>query len=442
MKKSGPPSIFIAPIDLSGIYSAMTSGLREIGVRADFLNLGTDSNGQWDRSQSEWPVRFYVSTYETTVARITDRSLSQVRRALIRFRWIACQLVLVAWVALRYDVIILRAGLPTGVSHELDLWLYRKLGKKIIVIFQGSDSRPPFLLPDKPYETPAELMLRTEIVRERVLRAHRIADIVVENPLSSQNHDRKCCVAQMVGIAVDERKLAPGLGVMQANVGESGSGRSIRILHGPSSPALKGSDRIRACIASLRAKGHEIDYVEITGRPNAEVMIELARCDIVIDQMYSDTYGSVFATEAIGFGRPVVVCGYGREFLERFVPEEATVPLIYCAPMELEAIVEQLIIDPDHRRRVGAAGRDFFTRFADSRSAARRLLRLAAGEAPESWFFDPKEVLYAKGTAGTEERVARNIRKLLDVYGENGLLLDGKPALKREVVAFARTHSS
>ena len=32
--------------------------------------------------------------------------------------------------------------------------------------------------------------------------------------------------------------------------------------------------------ASLKQKGHKIDYVEISGRPNHEVMEELGRSDI------------------------------------------------------------------------------------------------------------------------------------------------------------------
>ncbi len=438
MKKQRKPSVFIAPIDIAGIFSCLTRGLREIGCKADFLSLGTDLNGGWDRSQNDWPVRFYIDVYEAMVEAAPD-ALTPLKRLVLRMKWLIAQVLLMAWVSLRYDVIVLKAGMSTGVSRDLDIWLYRKLGKKIIVIFQGSDSRPPFFRPEKPHESPEELMRLVRSTQERVRHAHQIADIIVDNPLSGQNHDRKCCIYQIIGIVVDEKKLEPGLVVRDAEkANPESSDRPLRILHAPSAPLLKGTDRIRAAIASLKQKGHKIDYVEISGRPNHEVMEELGRSDIVVDELYSDMHGAVFATEAAGFGLPVVVCGYGKNFFDRFIPKEASLPSVFAHPDEIEPTLERLIVDAEYRHRMGAAARAFFIGFGDRRATARRLLTLAAGDAPEEWFFDPHDVQYVQGAAGEERRIAANIQKLIDAYGEGALLLDDKPELKKRAVAFAR----
>ncbi len=93
--------------------------------------------------------------------------------------------------------------------------------------------------------------------------------------------------------------------------------RPTRILHAPSHPRAKGTDRIRLAVESLRSKGYEIEYTELTNAANAEVLAHLHECDFVIDQLYSDTPMATFAAEAADVGRPSVVGGYGWGSFQR-----------------------------------------------------------------------------------------------------------------------------
>ncbi len=62
--------------------------------------------------------------------------------------------------------------------------------------------------------------------------------------------------------------------------------------------------------------------VLLTGRPNREVIVDLSKCDFVIDQIYSDTLMIGFACDAASLGTASIVRGYGLEELKQFVPSE------------------------------------------------------------------------------------------------------------------------
>ena len=57
-------------------------------------------------------------------------------------------------------------------------------------------------------------------------------------------------------------------------------------------------------------KDGKIKFIEITGRPNQEVLELISTCDFVIDQLYSDMAMVGFATEAAFFGW--VITGHNK----------------------------------------------------------------------------------------------------------------------------------
>jgi hypothetical protein len=63
---------------------------------------------------------------------------------------------------------------------------------------------------------------------------------------------------------------------------------------------------------------------------------------------------------------------------------------------------------------------------------------IAQGEAPPDWFFNPKDIRYPNGVAGTPDRIARVIRKLFAHGGREAFLLDDKPELMEEILSFAQ----
>lgn len=70
------------------------------------------------------------------------------------------------------------------------------------------------------------------------------------------------------------------------------------VLHAPSSPIIKGTPIVRAVIKQLQEEGYDFEYVELIGVPNTQVMAELAKAHIVLNEFYALVPG-VFGVEAM-----------------------------------------------------------------------------------------------------------------------------------------------
>src|SRR3546814_2839337 len=83
------------------------------------------------------------------------------------------------------DLVFKSGETITGTGFEI--WLYRKLRVRIIALFHGSDSRPPFLAPNVSKLSAKEMLNRTLLTRARTDRVRAFADVIVDNPLSAHN---------------------------------------------------------------------------------------------------------------------------------------------------------------------------------------------------------------------------------------------------------------
>jgi hypothetical protein len=269
--------------------------------------------------------------------------------------------------------------------------------------------------------------LTAEIKRTvRLVRSY--AHVIVENPFSAHLQVGSCVNAQALGNPSPEPRNVP--------TPPRAAGSAVRILHPPSAPAIKGTDAIRAAIAAVRARGREIEYVELTGRPNAEVLAELARCDFVIDQAYSDTPMALFATEAAVFGKAAIVGGYiTPEQMAANVHPDWMPPVLYCHPKDLADAIDRLCTDVEYRRELGARAQAFVQRERNRRAVAKRFLLLARDEIPADWWFDTRNIEYVHGL-GEEQHIRRLIRGVIDHGGTSALELDDNPDVLARVLSF------
>lgn len=72
----------------------------------------------------------------------------------------------------------------------------------------------------------------------------------------------------------------------------------IIVLHGPSSPIIKGTPLVRAAIKKLKVEGYRFKYVELINVPNEKMLKELENAHIVLNQFYAFV-PSVFGLEAM-----------------------------------------------------------------------------------------------------------------------------------------------
>ncbi len=422
--------VFIGPLEVAGIAAGLARGLRAHGHEADLVLAYSHPfayGGAGDHGRvAGWWAR--AGCWRQALPR------SQPLRKAFAF---GLQQLLgwavLAWAARRYDAFVFLYG-ETITNTSIELRLLRWLGRRTVVVFVGSDSRPPYVdggwFPaDRPFDarTAARAARRQ---RAKVQRLERGAGVCVNAPATGHFHARRFVHWLALGIPREVPAVPPA----------SAPRPSLRALHSPSHPVLKGTARIRAAVQALRERGVPVELATVEGRPNAEVLAALADCDLVLDQLYSDTPMAAFATEGASRGRAVLVGGYAARSVAADAARRGLPlpPTAFVEPEAFEPELARLATDADARRRVGDAGRVFVAAHWTPEAVAARLLRIIDGTVPEAWWVEPADVTYLQG-CGLSEAVARErVRALVQRCGAGALQLDDKPALRDAFLAFAR----
>ncbi|MCK5116392.1 MAG: hypothetical protein KAR44_07300 [Candidatus Aegiribacteria sp.] len=315
-----------------------------------------------------------------------------------------------------------------------DLPILKLFGKRIIWIFHGSDTRPAYISGSsvsKNYGCSIEKCIRIAQKQKKwIKRIERYADVIINHPTSSQFHEKKFVQHYVIGIPIYSRYKAEH---HEAAVVD----KKLRIVHAPSFSECKGSSRFRKIMNKMREKGYSFEYIEIVGRPNSEVLMELADCDFVVDELYSDILMAGLATEAAFFEKPSVVGSYASMEDMGHLNEKLIPPTEFHHPDEIEDAIEKLITDEQYRLELGKKAGDFITENWAPGKVAERFLRVVNDDYPEEWLFDPKDIRYLHGWGLDEENVRSLIRQTLEFAGKDGLNLSDKPELEQKFIEFA-----
>lgn len=424
--RKGAPRVFIGMLEVGGYYANLAAGLAATGTPTTFAELG------------DHPFRYGGGSTHPLVelARRARRRRVEATGLAARLAWRAsfglALLVLMSWALVRHDVFIF--GFRTTFLHLRDLALLRRLGKRVVLVFHGSDARPPYV--DGADMDPATgrsigdcaRLARTK--KRDIEMLERSADVIVAFPLYGHFFSRPIVGFHDVGIP------QPLIGAFPSLAPEPAA-PPLRVLHAPSNPFVKGSARIREVIAGLVAEGLPLELIELVGVPNSVVREELARCHFVVDQLYSDIPVTGLVAEAARYGRPSVLGGYGWEEIARLMPRLDWPPVELCHPDGLEAAVRKLATDADHRRQLGLAARRFAETWAAERVAGR-FLDLIDGRIPSAWVHTVDEVRYTHGVGLAEEHARQIVRALIAEEGTSALQLDDRPAMRDAFVEFSR----
>ncbi|MGC8733986.1 MAG: glycosyltransferase [bacterium] len=94
----------------------------------------------------------------------------------------------------------------------------------------------------------------------------------------------------------------------------------IIILHAPSSPLVKGTPLIRAAIKKLKLEGYKFEYIELINKPNEEVLENLRKSHIVLNQVYLKVPGT-FGIEALANYCVVLQSSNFREHMSLYLED-------------------------------------------------------------------------------------------------------------------------
>ncbi len=413
--------VFVGVREIAGYYTRLEQGLLACGVEVNRIDL-YGHPFHYGNVKPRSGICSVVNWLGTALSRLSGSVAGRlIRRVLLTL----IQLMFFPWAAWRHRCFVFGWG-DSLLPGNADLPILRGLGKKVVFVFHGSDSRPSYLDSAKVIDANGEghaaerLAKSTRHQRRRVNRVSRYADWVIDNPLSAHFQPRPFVNWFRVGMPVNAAS-----GVEKE---ESGTENPVpRLLHAPSQPVPKGTPALRRMLEELREEGFAFEYIEVSGRPHDEVVAELRGCDFVIDQLYSDTPLAGFASEAATFGKAALVGIHDLARVREAFPE--AVMGAVCEPADMKNKLREFLANRERRLEAGSKAAEFIAEWS-AEKVARRLVRIL-GEGPEETWIVRSQVHASRYGWGLEASSSREaIAALVAEFGDESLCLEDKPDLK------------
>lgn len=423
--------IMVGPVEVAGIASGLKEGFDQLGVSSEVV-LAYPHPFTYGH-QSRHPVaRIWagLGNYHFHRAARLPRAVRLLTLAI----WKTWSLIVLIWALSRFDAFIFLFS-RTITGSRLEARLYSMLRKKVIMVYCGSDARPPFV--DGPTRNTlsghiGKMMRLARRTRARIWLHERSGFICVNSPFTAQFHRRAFINWFELGLprAIEDA-------VDTENAEARAPQAPIRIVHSPSDPAAKGTDVILDLVERLRREGHDLLLVLLQGVANEQVQAELKRCDFVIDQCWSDSPMASLVAEAAHYAKPAIVAGYAAKDDYRAYLSTRPPPTTYVHPDDLETAVRTMVSDHKLRRDLGRRAYDFVRGNWAPDQVAGRYLQLLEGRSPDAYRLPAGLPHYVQGCGLSEEQSRETINSIISADGKGALQLDHNPALQQAFVEFA-----
>ena len=178
------------------------------------------------------------------------------------------------------------------VNRKQELYFLKKMNKKIVCLFYGSEIRSPkkvlefFRSRDEDCyvdyiacENSYYLSQGNENEKRKLAAtADRFADVVFSYSVDQMSYIKKKqypwpCIYSINFLGKNNEKFQDGV--------------VIKVLHAPTNVLFKGTALVRAAIKQLTEQGYKFQYVELVNKTNAEILAELQTTHIVLNQFYA-----------------------------------------------------------------------------------------------------------------------------------------------------------
>ncbi len=260
---------------------------------------------------------------------------------------------------------------PTGFlrftqdERAYELKFLKNHGIRIGFYWCGSDIRSPTLMQQLETQTgspnifsyigmisPAMLSAAHEsVVKRRAELSDLYADIVFDFPMDQKNYITKH-TEPFYYFMSDEQ--FDGVEEKFATIDR------IVVSHAASSPIIKGTQLVRSAIARLRAEGYDFDYVEMLNFSNEQVLSQLRRSHIALNQFYGFT-PAVFGCEALAARCAVMQSADGIS--EPRIPPHASDAWVVTRHYEVYQNLKTLLDDPELIRRQADRGQEWARKY-------------------------------------------------------------------------------
>ena len=352
--------IFVGLSEVANCVHTYAKGFRAIGVDS----FSVVSRHAWAYPDSTYDLDLENLLGPPPEERDGLRELLNVRRHIWRLRYYLVFLRAL----LTCDVFIFTFGSSFRADRS-DYALLKKLGKRIVTVFLGSDTRywfaytqeakllgtdsdiGPYLENGLKQRSTDYLAVKLQTVRQ----SETHADLILALPDAAQLQTRPYMRANIPIDLSTHDYVIPDREVPL-------------IVHAPSVRGIKGTEHVLEAIERLRAEGIAFDFKLIERAPNSEVRALLRDSDILIDQLFSETVATL-ALEGLATGNAV---------LARYLPERVRIspdcPVVNANAFTLTDRLREVIVDRPLRRRLAEAGRAYVEKHHSHVVVARQIL--------------------------------------------------------------------
>ena len=352
------PRIFLGTSDTASCLSALAHGFRENGCAVTTM-----------------------VTHREPYAPETRHDIVRGRELLMRYEYEAAPRP-VRGIARRLDTalsIALNTAAAPAYLHEHDVFVFivepwapaptlfplmRRLGKKIIVYYLGSDARHVSAISqeygiDTSTWGPGFNRDPIDPKVQRIRWGELYADLVYSVPDQSGLQIRPYYHAHVP---------------VQADLVTNIRGRVVpKVVHAPSRLDLKGTSFVVQAVEQLRSEGLKFDFQLLSGIKRRQVLEAVADSDIVVDELILHGPG-VLSAEAMFAG-----CAVATRIIDPPHPFFSP-PVSPVTPATITASLRRLIEDVPYRTDLAARGAVWARAAFDPKQIAARVLRHLEGE--------------------------------------------------------------
>lgn len=140
---------------------------------------------------------------------------------------------------------------------------------------------------------------------------------------------------------------------------------NFRILHAPNHRNIKGSSRIEEAVTNLRSQGLDLDLTLLSGVPHQQVIAEISKHDLVVDQLIVGWYAQ-FALEALVAGVPTI-CFLKDEYIKFYsnllTKSKSGLPFINANLENIEAVIKECYLNRGRLQDLTTKGYAFVEEF-------------------------------------------------------------------------------
>ena len=314
----------------------------------------------------------------------------------------------------------------------IDLPILKFFNKTIIYSYHGSDSRPPYLSGNyinNGFSLEYVKKFTYEIYKKNK-RIEKYADVIIGFPAMCQFFSRIIINTLWIGLPIDLKYKKTTIVKKESS--------SIKIIHAPSSRKVKGSDYFKKIILELKNEGYKISYDELYNVPNKQVLNEIQKSDIVLDELYSDTTMAGLATEAAFFGVPSIVGGY-HDNISKDLKNMSLPPSKYVNPNLIKKALIELILSKDKRQSLGESAKEFVNKNWTPLIVAKKYLMLIKKEKlPETAYYQQDDIESFYGWGVSKENLKKFLKNYIGKFGKEALFLSHNKKLEKKILEYIK----